>query len=172
MKNVSKPLAKSVFCRILPHSAADGGTHKKFLGSETTTLIKKEIKERELMSKRLSNYIASCDYFDKSLIFLSKTTGGISVVSFATVTGVPVGILSECFSLAFLISTGIVKELLKSTRNKKNKHNKIVLLATSKLNSTESKISEALINNEISHEDFMTIIKEKKIYRELKKILE
>ena len=93
-------------------------------------------------------------------------------MSFATVTGVPVGILSECFSLAFLISTGIVKELLKSTRNKKNKHNKIVLLATSKLNSTESKISEALINNEISHEDFMTIIKEKKIYRELKKVLE
>ena len=93
-------------------------------------------------------------------------------MSFATVTGVPVGILSECFSLAFLISTGIVKELLKSTRNKKNKHNKIVLLATSKLNSTESKISEALIINEISHEDFMTIIKEKKIYRELKKVLE
>ena len=93
-------------------------------------------------------------------------------MSFATVTGVPVGILSEYFSLAFLISTGIVKELLKSTRNKKNKHNKIVLLATSKLNSTESKISEALINNEISHEDFMTIIKEKKIYRELKKVLE
>ena len=71
MKNVSKPLAKSIFCRILPHLVADGGIHKKFLGSETTTLIKKEIKERELMSKRLSNYIASCDYFDKSLIFLS-----------------------------------------------------------------------------------------------------
>ena len=42
------------------------------------------------------------------------------------------------------------------------------MLARSKLNSTESKISEALINNEISHEDFMTIINEKKKYRELK----
>ena len=42
------------------------------------------------------------------------------------------------------------------------------MLARSKLNSTESKISEALINNEISHEDFMTILNEEKKYRELK----
>ena len=47
-------------------------------------------------------------------------------------------------------------------RNKKKKHNKIVTLARSKLNSIESKISEALINNETSHEDFMTIINEEK----------
>ena len=42
------------------------------------------------------------------------------------------------------------------------------MLPRSKLNSTESKISDALINNEISHEDFMTIINEWKKYRELK----
>ena len=127
-----------------------------------------EIKERELMSKRLSRYIASFDYFDKSLIVLSVTTGSISIASFATVIGAPVGIISASFSLAFSISTGIIKKLLKTTRNKKKKHNKIVMLARSKLNSIESKISEALINNEISHEDFMTILNEEKKYRELK----
>ena len=42
------------------------------------------------------------------------------------------------------------------------------MLARSKLNSIESKISEALINNEISHEDFVTIINEEKKYRKLK----
>ena len=42
------------------------------------------------------------------------------------------------------------------------------MLARSKSNSIESKISEALINNEISHEDFTTIINEEKKYRELK----
>ena len=68
-------------------------------------------------------------------------------------------------SLSFSISTGIVKKLLKRTRNKKKKHNKIVTLARSKLNSIERKISEALINHEISHEDFMTIINEEKISR-------
>ena len=101
-----------------------------------------EIKERELMSKRLSKYIASFDYFDKSLIVLSVTTGSISIASFATVTGAPVGIVSASFSLAFLISTGLIKKLLKTTRNKKKKHNKIVMLARSKLNSIESKISK------------------------------
>ena len=53
-------------------------------------------------------------------------------------------------------------------QNKDKKHNKIVVLARSKSNSIESKASEALINNEIRHADFMTIIDEKRNYRELK----
>ena len=81
-----------------------------------------EIKERELMSKRISKYIASFDYFDKSLIVLSVTTGSISIASFATVIGAPVEMVSASFSLAFLISAGIVKKLLKTTRNKKKKN--------------------------------------------------
>ena len=80
-----------------------------------------EIKERELMSKRLSKYIASFDYFDKSLIVLSVTTGSISIASFASIIGAPVGMVSASFSLAFLISAGIVKKLLKTTRNNKKK---------------------------------------------------
>ena len=120
-----------------------------------------EIKERELMSKRLSKYIASFDYFDKSLIVLSITTGSVSIASFGTVIGASVGIVSAGFSLAFSIFTGIIKKLLK-TRNKKKKHNKIVMLARSKLNGIESKKSKALVDNEIKHEDFTTIIDEEK----------
>ena len=111
-----------------------------------------EIKERELMSKRLSKYIVSFDYFDKSLIVLSVATASISIASFATVIGAAVGMMSASCSLAFPITTGFVKKLLKTTRNKKKKPNKIVMLASSKLNSIESKISESLIDNEISHE--------------------
>ena len=121
-----------------------------------------EIKERELMSKRLRKYIAFCDYFDKSLIVLSATSGSIFTTSFATVIGTPVGIASASLSLTFSLFTRIVKKLLKTTRNKKKKHNKIIMLARSKLNSIESKVSEALINSEISHEDFMVIINEEK----------
>ena len=112
------------------------------------------------MSKRLSKYISFLDYFDKLLIVLSVRTGRISIASFATVFGAPVGITSASFSLVFSVSTGTVKKLLKTTRNKKKKQN---MLARTKLNSIESKISESLINNEISHKDFMTIIKEGKI---------
>ena len=131
-----------------------------------------EIKERELMGKRLSKYIASFDYFDKSLIFLSATRGSISIASFATVIGTPIGIASASLSLTFSMSTGLVKILLKTIRNKKKKHYKIVMLARSKLNSIGYKISEALINNKISHEDFMTIVNEEKNFRGIKKALE
>ena len=127
-----------------------------------------EIKERERMSKRLSKYIAFFDYFDKSLVVLSVATSRISIASFATVTGAPVRTMSGSCSLAFLITTRFVKKFLKTTRNKKKKHNKIVMLARSKLNSIESKISKALTNNEISYEDFMIILNEEAKYRELK----
>ena len=120
------------------------------------------------MGERRSKYIASFDYFDKSLIVLSVTTGSISIASFTAVIGRPVGIISASFSLTFSISTGIIKKLLKTKRNKKKKHNKIVKLARSKLNSIECWISETLIHNEISYEDFMTIINEAKEYQELK----
>ena len=78
-----------------------------------------EIKERELISKRFSKYIACFDDFDKSLIVLSVATSSISIASFATVIGAPVGIISASCSLAFSITTGFVKKLLKTTRNKK-----------------------------------------------------
>ena len=120
------------------------------------------------MSKNLSKYTASFEYLDKSLIVLSVATGSISIASFATTIGVPVGIISASCSLAFSITTGLVKNFLKTIRNKKKKHNKTVMLARTKLNSIESKISEALINNEIIREDIMTILNEEKKYRELK----
>ena len=137
--------------------------------SEVRDYFIAEIRERELMSKKLSKCIASFDYFDRSLIVLSATSDSISITSFATVIGAPVGIASASFGLVFSMSTDVVKKLLKTTWNKKKKHNKIVMLARSKLNSIESKISEALINNEINHKDFITIINDEKDCRELVK---
>ena len=124
-----------------------------------------EIRERELISKNISKYIASLDYFDKSLNVLSILSGSISIASFATVIGAPAGIIGASCGLTFSITSGFVKKFLKTTRNKKKKHNKIVILARSRLNSIESKISKALMVNEISHEDYETIINEKKISR-------
>ena len=97
-----------------------------------------EIRERELMSKKLSKYIASFEYFDKSLIVLFVATG-ISIAFFATVIRAPVGIMSTSCSLTFSITTGFVKKFLKTIIKKKKKPNKIVMLARSKLYSIESK---------------------------------
>ena len=59
-------------------------------------------------------------------------------------------------------------KIVKTTRNKKEKHNKIVILTRIKLNSIKSKTSEALINNETNHEDFTAIFNEEINCQELK----
>ena len=94
-----------------------------------------EIRQRELISKNVSKYIASLDYFDKSLNVLSILSGSISIASFATVIGAPAGIIGASCGLTFSITSGFVKMFLKTIRNKKKKHNKIVMLPRSKLNS-------------------------------------
>ena len=78
------------------------------------------------MSKSLSKYIATFDYFDKYLIVLFTASGSISIALFATVIGTPVKIASASLSLTFSLSTGIVKKLLKTTRNKRKKEDKIL----------------------------------------------
>ena len=78
------------------------------------------------------------------------------------------GIASVSFTLIFSLATGIVKKILNITRTKKKKHDKILMLAKSKLNSIETLISQALIDMEISHEEFITILKEKDKYEKMK----
>ena len=72
------------------------------------------------MSEILSKYIASFYYFDKSLIILAVTTGSISIASFASVIGAPVGITSTSFILVFSICTGIVKKTIKKNKQRAN----------------------------------------------------
>ena len=100
-----------------------------------------------------------------------STNNGICIVSFATVIYSPVGRAIASFSYAFLLTITITKKLSKTTRNKEKKHNKLVILARSKLFSIESKIPEAFIDYGISHEDFTTITNKEKNYCELKEII-
>ena len=116
----------------------------------------------------MSKYITIFDYIDKILIVLTAATGGVSIVSFTSVIGLPVGIGNASFTLIFSLTTGIIKKLLNITRNKKKKHDKILMLAKSKLNSIETLISQALIDMDISHEEFFTILKEKDRYETMK----
>ena len=74
--------------------------------------------------------------------------------------GAPVRIASASFSLVFSLTTRIIKKSLGITRNKKKKHNKIFMLANSKLNSIETLISQALVYLGVSHEAFKTNVNE------------
>ena len=124
------------------------------------------------MHKKLSKYVATFDYIDKVWIVLNATSGGVSVISLTSVAGAPVGIASARFTIIFSLMTGIIKKLPSMTRNKKKKHDKILKLTKSKLNSIETLASEALIDMEISHEKFNAIIREKKNMRGWKKMWE
>ena len=125
--------------------------------------FQQEIYQRKPCSKNLSKYVTAFDYIDKILIVLSATSSGVCIISSASVVGAPVGIASASFTLTFSLISGITKRLLSITRKKKKKHDKILMLAKNKLDSIETLVSQALIDMEITHEEFTAIIREKKI---------
>ena len=130
-----------------------------------------EINQRKSCSKKLNKYVTDFDYIDKILIVLSAKSSRVSIISFTTIVGTPVGIASASLTLIFSLTTGIVRKLLNITRCKKKKHDKILMLAKSKLSSIETFISQALIDMNISHEEFFTILKEKDKYEKIKENL-
>ena len=130
-----------------------------------------EIKERKDIIKKIIKYIVAFDYADKLFITLSASFGTLSIASYATVLGIPAGIVGASLTLIFTVTTGVVKTLLNFTRKKKKKHNKIIALARSKLNIIENLISQALIDFEITHEEFSKIIYEKNNYEQIIEIL-
>ena len=127
-----------------------------------------EINERKSYIRKLNNYITIFEYIDKILIILSATSGGILIISFISIAGVPVGIASTSFTLIFPIAKGIIKILLKIARSKKKKHDKIIMLAESKLNSIEKLISKAINYMQKIHEEFTIISNEKDKYDRMK----
>ena len=86
---------------------------------------------------------------------------------FTSVVGAPAVIAKTSFTLIFSLTTGIVKKLLGTTRNKKKKHDKIFMFAKSKLNSIEILISQTLIDMEVIHEEYIAILKEKDKYEKM-----
>ena len=125
-------------------------THQtKFRLNEITKIenyFKQEINQKKSSCKKLNKNVDAFDYIDKILIVLSATSGGVCIISSASVVGAPVGIAGAIFTLIFSLKTGIIKKLLSITRSKKKKHDKIVMLAKSKLNSIETCVSQALID--------------------------
>ena len=117
-----------------------------------------EIKVRKDIIKKLNKYLVSFDYLDKTFIALSASFGTLSIAPYASVVGTPAGIAGSSLTLIFTIGTGISKSLLKLTKKRKMKHNKIIVLAKNKLNMIDTLLSSALNDSKISHEEFTDII--------------
>ena len=89
-----------------------------------------ETKERKETTKKLSKYIALFGYADKIFITLSTSFGTLSLVSHATIVGIPVGIPGFSLTVLFSVTTVMVKKILNFSRKKKE-NNKIIILAKS-----------------------------------------
>ena len=127
-----------------------------------------EIKEGKYIIKKLNKYLVSFDYLDKIFITLSASFGTLSIASYAAVVGMPVGNAGSSLTLILTIGTDLNKSLLRITKKRKKKHNKIIALAKSKLNMIDTLLSGALNDSKISHEEFTNIITEKNIYENIK----
>ena len=127
-----------------------------------------EIKERKNIIKKLNKYLVSFDYLDKIFIASSASFGALSIASYASVVSMPAGIAGSSLTLIFTIGTGISKSLLKVTKTRKKKHNKIIALAKNNLNTIDTLLSSALNDSEISHEEFSNVITEANIYENIK----
>ena len=99
---------------------------------------------------------------------MSASFGTLSIASYASVVGTPAGVAGSSLTLVFTIGTGIGKSLLKVTKKRKKKHNKIIALAKNKLNTIDILLSSALNDSKISHEEFTNIITETNIYENIK----
>ena len=116
--------------------------------TEIENYFHREVNQRKSCSKTLSKHVTAFDYIDQILIVLSAMSSGVSIILFTSVVGAP----SASFTLIFSLTTGIIEKLLSITSKKRRKkHDKILMLAKSKLNSIKTLVSRALINLEISH---------------------
>ena len=90
--------------------------------TEIENYFHQEINQRKSCSKKLSKYVTAFDYIDKVLIALSATSGGVSIISFTSAVGAPVGIASPSFTLIFSLTTGIAKKITEHNKKKHDKH--------------------------------------------------
>ena len=135
---------------------------------KTTNYLIEEINRNELMSKKHKKVCTTLNYIEHFLILASTITGCISISAFVSLLGIPIGITNSAIGLKICAITVGIKKFKSIIKKKKKKHDKIVLLAKSKLNSIEVLISKALIESVISHDEFVLINFVLKEYNEMK----
>ena len=112
----------------------------------------RKLKEIGVLQPLFPDYVISCDYdyIEHFLILASTIAGCISISAFTSLVGITIGITSSEMELKICARKLIIKK-------KKKKHNKVVLLAKSKLNNIEVLISKVLINSSVSHDEIVLI---------------
>ena len=126
------------------------------------------------MSKEGKRVSTTLNFIEHFFILASTVTGCISISAFASLIGIPLGIASSVIGLKICAIAAWIKNQKSMIKKNKNKPDKVVLLAKSKLNKIEVSFSKALIGSNISHDEFLLInnmLKEYTIYRLYKNFL-
>ena len=127
-----------------------------------------EINHNKLISKKHKKVCRVLNSIDHSLIVIYTITGCVSTCAFASLVGIPIEITSSSNELRICAITAGIKKYKSIIKKKKKKHDKIVLLAKSKLNSIKLLTSKALIDSNISHDEFVLINNVPKEYNKTK----
>ena len=135
---------------------------------ETRSYLIEEINRNELMSKKHKGVCTILNHIEHFLILTYATTGCVSISVFASLVNIPIAIMSSAIELKISAIAAGIKKHRSIFKKKKNKHDKIVLLAKSKSNSKEVLISKALNDSVISHDRFVLINNVLKEYNEMK----
>ena len=135
---------------------------------ETRNYFLEEIEQNELMSRKYEKVFTTLNDIEHVLNVASTITGCISISAFASLLGISIWIKSSVIGLKICAITVGIKKYKSMIKKKKKKHDKIVLLAKSKLNSIEVLISKALIDSVISHDEFVLINNVPKEYNKVK----
>ena len=120
------------------------------------------------MSKKHKKVCTTLNYIEHFLILTSTTTGFVSIFSFASLVGIPIGITSSATGSEVCAIMAEIKKYESIIKKKKKKDDKIVLLAKSRLNSILVLISKALIDSIVSHDEFVLINNVLKEYNKMK----
>ena len=121
--------------------------------NEIRNYLIKEINQNELMNKNHQKVCTVLNYINHSLVSNSTITGCVSI----TLVGISIGIASSTIGLKICVITAGIKKYKSIIKKKRRKHDKIVLLAKSKLNSIEVLIFETLTDLNISQDEFLLI---------------
>ena len=120
---------------------------------QTRNYFLEEIKHNEFTSKKHQKICTAPNYIGNFLILACTITGCISISAFTSLIIIRMEITSSANGLKICAIAAAIKKYKSKIKKTKKKYDKIVLSATSKLNSREALISKASIDSNISHDE-------------------
>ena len=108
------------------------------------------------------------NFVEHLFVLIFTVTGCVSISAFTSLVGIPTGVTSSEIGLQICVTTAGIKKYKSIIKKKKKKHDKTLSFAYSKLNSVEVLISKALIDSNISHDEFVLIINVPKEFDDMK----